>query len=435
MRILFASMPMDGHFNPLTAVAVHLRARGHDVRWYTGPTYAARLRELGIPHLPYVRASDVNGENLAERFPEYARMGTGPRAIAFALEQVFFGNLAAQLADVRDVHRSFPFTAIVFDAAFYAGRLVHEALGARAFAVWPAPTPAPNVPGNPPPFFGLAPMAGPLGWLRDRVVSKLHANATRGGMKKLAELRSAEGLPPYDGDVFDLHNDTSQVLFRWGSPSTDFAQMRWPAHAVFAGPLLPHKAATRALLPSLAERLARYGGRCVVVSQGTIDNRDAEKLFVPTLTAFAGSERLLVATTGGRNTTELRARFPQANVVVEDYVDFGALMPAATLFVSNGGAGSVMHALVHGVPVITAGRLEGKSDINVRIHARGLGIDLGTERPRARAIAKAARRIAEGEYPERAAAVRDELARYDSCAILERAIVRSASADAAAPLD
>jgi UDP:flavonoid glycosyltransferase YjiC (YdhE family) len=134
---------------------------------------------------------------------------------------------------------------------------------------------------------------------------------------------------------------------------------------------------------------------------------------------------LVVATTGGRNTRELRERFPQPNVVIEDYVDFGVLMPAAQLFIGNGGAGSVMHALVHGVPVVTAGKLEGKNDINVRLAARGLSVDLGTERPRPAAIAQAVRRVTEGAYPQRAASLRDELARYDSPAIIERALVRA----------
>jgi UDP:flavonoid glycosyltransferase YjiC (YdhE family) len=186
MRILFASIPADGHFNPLTGVAVHLRERGHDVRWYTGPTYAQRLARLGVPHLPYVRATDVNGENLTERFPEYASLGNGPKAIAFALEKVFFGNVHAHLHDLREAHGTFAFEAIVFDAAFYAGRLVHETLGVPAFPVWAAPSPAPTGRPNPPPFFGLAPMAGPLGWARDRIVMKLHAMATKGGMAKRA---------------------------------------------------------------------------------------------------------------------------------------------------------------------------------------------------------------------------------------------------------
>ncbi len=33
MKILFATMPFDGHFNPLTGIAVHLKESGHDVRW------------------------------------------------------------------------------------------------------------------------------------------------------------------------------------------------------------------------------------------------------------------------------------------------------------------------------------------------------------------------------------------------------------------
>ena len=42
MRILFASMPADGHFNPLTGIAAHLSTRGHDVRWYAGPEYGRK---------------------------------------------------------------------------------------------------------------------------------------------------------------------------------------------------------------------------------------------------------------------------------------------------------------------------------------------------------------------------------------------------------
>jgi UDP:flavonoid glycosyltransferase YjiC (YdhE family) len=37
-RFLFATLPADGHFKPLTGLAVHLRDLGHDVRWYTGPS-------------------------------------------------------------------------------------------------------------------------------------------------------------------------------------------------------------------------------------------------------------------------------------------------------------------------------------------------------------------------------------------------------------
>ena len=43
MRILVATVPAAGHFNPLTGPAVRLAGLGHEVRWYAGPEYAGRV--------------------------------------------------------------------------------------------------------------------------------------------------------------------------------------------------------------------------------------------------------------------------------------------------------------------------------------------------------------------------------------------------------
>jgi UDP:flavonoid glycosyltransferase YjiC (YdhE family) len=45
-RILFANFPADGHFNPLTSLAMHLTELGFDVRWYTSKSYAKKLAKL-----------------------------------------------------------------------------------------------------------------------------------------------------------------------------------------------------------------------------------------------------------------------------------------------------------------------------------------------------------------------------------------------------
>ena len=119
----------------------------------------------------------------------------------------------------------------------------------------------------------------------------------------------------------------------------------------------------------------------MVVSQGTVDNRDPEKLFVPALTALAGTGHLVVACTGHRNTGALRERFPQGNVIVEDWADFDALLPHADVFITNGGYGSIMQAIMAEVPIVSAGKSEAKNDINARLAYRHLGYDLKTERP------------------------------------------------------
>lgn len=425
MRILIASLPMDGHFGFLTGLAVHLQERDHEVAWYTGRSYAKKLAALGVRHLPFTRALEITSDNLAEHYPEYARLGNGPKALAFALEKVFFVNLEAHLHDILELRADFPFDALVFDGAFYAGRLVAEKCGADAYPVWPAPTPAPVSKTAPPPFFGLQPMRGPFGWLRDAIISRLLASSAKGGMKLWDELRAREGLAPWSGNLFDIHNETSTAMFMVGCPGMDFPRDDWPPHLEFVGPLVAHGSSSPSPLSAdLGDKIACHEGHVIVVAQGTIDNRDPDKLFMPALEALAGTPHLVVATTGGRHTEMLRARFPQDNVVVEDWIDFGALMPHTDLFITNGGYGSVMQALINRVPLLLAGKREGKEDICARMDFRGLGLSLRTERPTAAQIARGVERVLDTPtYRENVERLHGELASYDPCAIIERRIV------------
>lgn len=425
MKILIASLPMDGHFGFLTGLAVYLQRRGHEVAWYTGRSYAEKLGALGVRHLPFTHALEITSDNLTEHYPEYARLGNGPKAIAFALEKVFFVNLEAHLHDILELRADFDFDALVFDAAFYAGRLVAEKSGAGAYPVWPAPTPAPVSKTAPPPFFGLQPMRGPFGRVRDAVVSRLLASSAKGGMRLWNELRAREGLAPWSGNLFDIHNETSTAMFMVGCPGMDFPRDDWPQHLEFVGPLVAHRSSSPSTLsPGLEERIAAHEGHVVVVSQGTVDNRDPDKLFIPALEALAGTRHLVVVTTGGRHTEMLRARFPQANAVIEDWIDYGALMPHAGLFITSGGYGSVMQALVSRVPLLLAGKREGKEDICARMDYRGLGLSLCTERPTAAQIARGVERVlGTPAYRENVERLYGELSSYDPCAIIERRIV------------
>ncbi|MBV9322260.1 MAG: hypothetical protein JO352_00575 [Chloroflexi bacterium] len=92
MNILFASMPFDGHFLPMTGLAQRLRRDGHDVRFYTGPSYAHKLQLVGVPHVPFRRAVEINSKNVAECFPEIGRL-KGRERVAFDAEKIFFSNI------------------------------------------------------------------------------------------------------------------------------------------------------------------------------------------------------------------------------------------------------------------------------------------------------------------------------------------------------
>lgn len=379
MKILFATMPFDGHFNPLTGIAAHLRRQGHDVRWYAGASYQRRLSDLGVPGFVFRRAREVNGENIHDLFPERARL-KGPGLLAFDGEKIFVAEVHEHYRDIVDIRTDFDFDALFCDAAFYAATLVAKKIGVPVYTVGVGPMLATSR-DVPPPFFGLKPAPTMRGKVRHRLVRAMLHSTLRRSVKAFNEVLAVEGLPPVSvGDWFDLPHRSARRYFQDGVPGMDYPRSDLPENVTFVGSLVP---AGKELPPELTNRLRNHPDGTVVVSQGTVDNRDTGKLIEPALNAFRDLPHLVVVTTGGTHTDELRRQFPQDKVLIEDYLDFGSILKYARAFVCNGGYGSVMSALEHGVPVLGAGSREGKNDINARLDHLGLGVDLGTERPTA----------------------------------------------------
>ncbi len=228
------------------------------------------------------------------------------------------------------------------------------------------------------------------------------------------------------GEWLDLVERCASTCFQSGTPGLDYPRSDLPANVSYVGPLFPH---ARALTTPYEheDRLRRQPSKVVVVSQGTVDNADPDKLIVPALEALKDSPYLVVVTTGGRHTTELRARYPEPNVLVEDFVDFNLLFAHADAFVSNGGSGSVLLALRHGVPILAAGSTEGKNDINARLGYLKLGVDLRTQRPTPKKIANGLQRLlADGEIRDNVARLRREFDSYDAFEIIDRRLAEDA---------
>ena len=215
---------------------------------------------------------------------------------------------------------------------------------------------------------------------------------------------------------------SARRVFLNGSPGLEFPGYRPPPNAEFVGALVPARGAVGPDTP-LPPPVLDPDARVVLVSQGTVDNTDPTKLIVPTLEALADGPYVVVATTGGVQTSELRARFASPNVVIEDFIDYDVLFPHLDVVVSNCTVGSVHAAMRHGVPVVGAGKSEGKNDVAARIGYNRLGVDLRTERPRPARIREAVRRVlADPTYAANVEAVRAELESYDPGARIEAAL-------------
>ena len=417
MKILFASTAADGHFNPMTGVAIHLRDAGHDVRWYTGASYGRRLQEMGIPLLPFRRAREINGETMPKLFPERARL-KGPALIRFDFEHVFLSNVEAYFEDVAEIDRDFPFEVLVAEGAWMAARLVRDVLGKHIVGIGPGTVLATS-PDVPPNFAGLRPARTPAGRLVHRAMgAAMGWMVLANGRRLYNAVMDKHGLEPITGSVFDEFYSYHHVLFQNGVPGFEYPRRRQPPKLRFVGQLRPYGTRSAASPPQLAS----VGGdrRVVLISQGTIDNEDPGKLIVPALEGLIPSRALLIVGTGHKNTEELRRRFPQEHVVIEDYVDFDAVLARADVFVCNGGHGSVLLSLSNGVPVVGAGVREGKNDINARIEHFGVGVNLRTETPTAPQVARAVDRVlAEPSFRRRAQEVRNELARYQPLEIID----------------
>jgi UDP:flavonoid glycosyltransferase YjiC (YdhE family) len=426
MKILFAAIPADGHFNPLTGVAMHLKTAGHDVRWYAGPSYAAKLERLGIPHYPFKRASEIRGDNVGELFPERAKL-SGPALIRFDGKHMMVINTGNYFEDVREINASFPFDMLFCDGAFYAMQLIKEKLGKRvcAFGIAPSLETSKDVPPN---FVGLKPARTAFGKLKHQAIRAMMERMVMSEVKDLYnQILASNGLAPIEGSLFDVSYRSPDVVFQSGVPGFAYPRREHNSKVKFVGPLLPYKATiTRAF--SQADKLDKYKP-IILISQGTVE-KDPGKLIVPALETLKDIGALLIVTTGYGKTEELRKAYPQDNIVIEDFVDFDFILDHTDLFICNGGYGSVLLSLSHGVPLLTAGIREGKNDVNAHVDYFKVGIDLRTETPKPADIRHAAERLLSGpQWKHNVARLRDELNSYHPYELIDAYLANGKAPD------
>jgi UDP:flavonoid glycosyltransferase YjiC (YdhE family) len=410
MKFLFAAVPADGHFNPLTGLAMHLKAAGHDVRWYAGPTYIPKVERLGLPVYPYKRANEVTGDNIGTLFPERAKLH-GPALIRFDGKSMMVANVGNYFEDIREIDELFPFDILICDGAFYAMKPVKEKLGKRVYVIGIGPSveTSKDVPPN---FVGLRPAKTAIGKLLQQGMRFIMERMVMDDVKGLYnDILSNYGLAPIQGSLFDVSYQSPDVVFQSGVPGFAYPRRERNPKVIFVGALQPYKASIATTFPH-PEKLKRYK-HAILISQGTVDNKDQGKLIIPSLEALKDSGALLIVTTGHYQTEALRQRYPQENIVIEDFVDFDCILDHADLFICNGGYGSVLLSLSKGVPLVTAGIREGKNDINAHVDYFGVGIDLRTESPKPAAVRRAAERVLrEPRWKQNAARLRDELSSY-----------------------
>lgn len=411
-NILFASVPAEGHVNPMTGLAKFLQGMGCNVRWYTSEIFSQKLERLGIHHYPFVKALDLNQENLLEKLPERVTIHDPAAKLDFDLIN-FFGNRSEEYyRDLQDIYASFPFDLLVADSMFSAIPFVRHRMHIPVVSIGIIPLAEDS--------YDLAPygMALPpatnaterseYAALRDMATDVLFKRS----IDNYDAILTKHGIPHQNSVMFDLLIRESLIYLQIGIPSFEYERSDLSDNIRFVGALLPHADPRQG--PSWHDdRLLKYE-KIVLVTQGTVE-KDIQKILIPTLEAFKGTDVLVIATTGGSNTEKLREKFPFENFIIEDYIPFDDVMPYADVYVTNGGYSGTLLSIKHNLPIIAAGVHEGKNEVCARIGHFKIGVNLRTEVPFPSAIRSAVNKIlGDSSYKTNITALAEEIRSYNA---------------------
>ena len=389
-KILFASMPAEGHVNPLTGLAKYLQAKGADVRWYTGASYAPKMNKLGIALFPFNRATDFMSADLGELLPDREKIKGQVKKLVYDMIHVFIRQAPKFIDDLKDIRKEFAFDLVVAECTFTAIPIIKKVFQVPVVGVGIVPLTETSR-DLPPMGLGMTPSYTIAGKIKQQFLRFI----TDKVLFRQANLASYEILDSYGvehsrSNMFDFNVKSSDLYLQSGTPGFEYRRSDMGTNIKFIGSLLPYSSGNKFTAWSDI-RLNQYE-KIIVVTQGTVE-KDVEKLLVPTLEAYKGTDTLVICTTGGSQTDELRIRFPQSNIIIEDFIPFDSIMPYAKVYITNGGYGGVMLGIENKLPMVVAGVHEGKNEICARIGYFKLGINLKTERPTPAQIKKAAEKI------------------------------------------
>jgi len=412
MKILFANFPGDGHFNPLTGLAAHLKRQGHDVRWYTSKIYAGKLRQLEIAHFPFQVAMDTNAGELEEIFPERYKKRSQIARLKFDIINAFILRGPEYYADIQEIHKTFAFDLLVADCAFSGIPFIKHLLKVPVVAIGVLPLTETSR-DLPPPGLGMTPARSFIGKMGQSLLRGIARRVIFGEPNRVMyQLLDQYKIPHQRESLFDMIIHKSDLLLQIGTPGFEYYRSDLGENIRFVGALLPHDGGKER--PRWFDERLREYKKVVLVTQGTVE-KDVTKLLTPTLEAFKGTDVLVVVTTGGSGTKQLREAYPQKNIIIEDFIPFSDVMPYTGVYVTNGGYGGTMLGIMNKLPMVVAGVHEGKNEICARVGYFKLGINLGMERPTPLQVRQAVEKVfADNVYRTNVRELAREFSKYDA---------------------
>lgn len=367
MRVLAYTSPARGHLNPMMAPLLELAARGAEVHVRTLASEVPAVRKAGLacePIDPRIEAIEMDDHSAK------SQVAAGERAFEVWARRarIEVGDFEAAIAAVA------PDVAVI-DTTTYGAKAVAE----RERLPWAESRPfllEEPAPGVPPFGFGLRPMPGPLGRLRDRALSKLGARFdAKARLPTINAGRRAAGLAP-SATIGEARHRAELTLYFTAEPFEYRRPMPPGVLMVGAGTWDPPSA--------LAVEIPDDERPLALVTCSSEFQDDGEIA----ATALGGlrDEWRLVVTTAGIDPAALPAA---GDAIVERFLPHGPLLERASVVVCHGGMGITQKALSYGVPVCVVPWARDQLDVAAHVLEAGAGTKLSRRRLSARRLAAA----------------------------------------------
>jgi MGT family glycosyltransferase len=392
-RFLFTVWPYPGHLNPTLAVARALVARGHEAAFYTGAVAGDDVTREGWTCFPFVHlrerlaavvgaeGTDADGRALYMRVMQYqtrpfrrgsTRRGAGLREV---YSETILGTVPAQVDDLRPVLHAWRPDVVVTDPDMWGPLLVLHELDQVPVGVFSYYAVC-LVPGRdtPPLGFGLP---SSRHW-RSRLLSpplRLASRIVMGGVRRGASaVRGRYGLPPLRGSITELMGRMPLHLVA-SVPEFDYGRRDLPPSVHYVGPCATDAGGERG-----PEWLGALPDPLVYVSEGTTYvNRPL--ILEAAAHGLAGLPGSVLMTTGRhREPDGLGLGALPANMRLERWVPHSAVLARASVFVTHGGAVSVLGGLSAGVPLVVVPLQWEQADNAQRVVEAGVGVRLDPRR-------------------------------------------------------
>lgn len=366
----FVVPPAIGHLNPMVALALELRGRGHRCVLFTVADGAARLS--GLPLEVVSLGADVFPEGRVRAIQDELGRLSGLAGLRWTVAYLR-RELAMLLRELPAAVEAAGCDTLVVDQVCPAGGTVAERLGLPFVTVANA-LPINREAAVPPYPTGWLPGEAPWRRWRNRLGNALLDRVTGALWRDLRQQRRAWGLPCLRRRA---EADSPLLQLAQLPRALDFPRERLPAHWHDVGPLLGpdgDEPLQRETPPFPWDQLD--GRPLIYASLGTLQNRRPE-LFSLIAAACASLETQLVISMGtpaGSPSAELPP-LPGEPLVVP-FAPHRALISRSALVITHAGLNTTLTALSCGVPLVAIPITNEQPGIAARLGRSGAGLVL-----------------------------------------------------------